>query len=247
MNQHGHVFDARRVPLLLGIVIVIAATACSLRARVEPSKNHTAGRLQKLADDGDPDAQFELGRAYFYGQGVAKDTNVAFRLFTTAANHGSLPAQTALAVMYLEGIGDVPRDLVAGTSWMRRAAGEGYPSAIARLGSMYMSGIGMKQDFAEGIKLLQDAAARDDAYAQAELGLAYLNGTGVVRNPKLGVSWLRRAAKQDPAAMEALAVCYDLGLGVERNPGEAGHWRELASQRAAKGSPLDDPLVRSFR
>ena len=110
--------------LLSGLLLLVG---CSLRARVEPSKNHTAGRLQKLADNGDPDAQFELGRAYFYGQGVAKDTNVAFRLFTTAANHGSLPAQTALAVMYIEGIGDVLRDLVAGTSWMRRAAGEGYP------------------------------------------------------------------------------------------------------------------------
>jgi len=231
--------------LLPGLLLV---GGCSLRTRVEPSKNHTAGRLQKLADDGDPDAQFELGRAYFYGQGLAKDTNVAFRLFTTAANHGSLPAQTALAVMYIEGIGDVPRDLVAGTSWMRRAAGEGYPSAIARLGSMYMSGIGMKQDFAEGIKLLQDAAARDDAYAQAELGLAYLNGTGVVRNPKLGLIWLRRAAKQDPVAMEALAVCYDMGLGVERDPMKAKRWRELASKQGEGGLQRSElPLARSFR
>ena len=113
---------------------------------------------------------------------------------------------------------------------------------------MYMSGIGMKQDFAEGIKLLQDAAARHDAYAQAELGLAYLNGTGVVRNPKLGLIWLRRAAKQDPVAMEALAVCYDMGLGVERDPMKAKQWRELASKQGEGGLQRSElPLARSFR
>ncbi|HKD92862.1 MAG TPA: hypothetical protein VKB56_13205, partial [Terriglobales bacterium] len=57
--------------LLSGLLLLVG---CSLRTRVEPSKNPTAGRLQKLADDGDPDAQFQLGRAYFYGRGVAKDT-----------------------------------------------------------------------------------------------------------------------------------------------------------------------------
>jgi len=72
-----------------------------------------------MADQGNPAAENALGLRYFQGDDlnkIAQDEQEAFRWFSSAAAHGSLPAQTKLGFLYWSGRG-VPKDLNKAYFW----------------------------------------------------------------------------------------------------------------------------------
>lgn len=79
-------------------------------------------------------------------------------------------------------------------------------------------------------------AAQGYAPAQYEYGRRLLTGqNGERRNPEQAYAWLRAAAEQDYwPAQQALALCYQRGLGTPADPAQAERWYEKA---AAHGSP----------
>jgi hypothetical protein len=80
----------------------------------------TIEQLRQMADKGNPAAENTLGLRYFVGDesnGIAQDEKEAFRWFSSAAEHGSLPAQTKLGLLYWSGRG-VPKDLNKAYFWM---------------------------------------------------------------------------------------------------------------------------------
>jgi TPR repeat protein len=62
-------------------------------------------RLQKAAEAGNMDAQFDLGRRYYAGLGLGKDNQKAFEWFQKAANQGHVEAQGSVGLMYYLGWG----------------------------------------------------------------------------------------------------------------------------------------------
>lgn len=68
--------------------------------------------LQPLAEQGNADAQFNLGLMYFNGTGVQQDDQAALKWFRLAADQGDAFAQFALGNMYFMGRG-VTKDFVA--------------------------------------------------------------------------------------------------------------------------------------
>jgi tetratricopeptide (TPR) repeat protein len=64
---------------------------------------------QKAADQGDPNAETNLGWMYHEGKGVPQDYRKAVELFQKAADQGYAPGQAYLASQYAEGKG-VPKD-----------------------------------------------------------------------------------------------------------------------------------------
>lgn len=88
----------------------------------------TIDQLQQMARDGDPDAENALGLRYFQGddkEGIPQDEKQAFRWFSSAAEHGSLTAQTKLGFLYWGGRG-VPKDVNKAYFWtvLARARGD---------------------------------------------------------------------------------------------------------------------------
>jgi len=77
-----------------------------------------------LADQGDADAQYNLGIMYDNGQGVPKDDVQAVKWYRLAADQGNAIAQTNLGVMYATGQG-VPRDYVLAYMWSNLGAAGG--------------------------------------------------------------------------------------------------------------------------
>lgn len=55
--------------------------------------------LLPLACDGSPDAQYAVGYMYYYGLGVAQDTEIGYFWIQRAANHNYAPAIRAIAEM----------------------------------------------------------------------------------------------------------------------------------------------------
>jgi clan AA aspartic protease (TIGR02281 family) len=121
-----------------------------------------------LAEQGDAQAQHNLGWMYDNGQGVAQDYLEAELLYRQAAAQGLADAQANLGFMYANGQG-VAQDDVEAVRWWRLAAEQGIAEAQRGLGFMYANGRGVAQDHAEAERLYLLAATQGDAPAQANL------------------------------------------------------------------------------
>jgi hypothetical protein len=97
----------------------------SAKARLSTSGSRATDfeSLRKLAADGDPDAQFDMGARYATGEDVQQDYAESVRWFTLAAEQGHVIAQATLGAYYWAGRG-IPQDLSKAYFW----------SAIAQAG-----------------------------------------------------------------------------------------------------------------
>lgn len=101
---------------------------------------------QPLADQGDSEAQYNLGVMYNNGQGVPQDYAEAVKWYRLAAEQGLKEAQGGLAYLYTSGQG-VPQDYAEAVKWYRLAAEQGSARAQGSLGVMYYNGQGVPQDY----------------------------------------------------------------------------------------------------
>jgi len=81
-----------------------------------PLSATTLDQMRKLAEDGDPSAQFSMGTHYAIGDGVKLDSAEAARWFTKAADQGHVLAQDLMGAYYEVGRG-VPKDLRKAYFW----------------------------------------------------------------------------------------------------------------------------------
>jgi TPR repeat protein len=126
------------------------------------------------ADQGDADAQFNLGRMYSLGQGVQQDGAEAVAWYRKSAAQNGLDAIYSVGLAYHDGLG-VPQDFVAAEQWYRRAAEHGHAAAQLNLGNMFEAGEGVPQDFVTAHKWFNLAATRfpsKDAENRAKAFLA---------------------------------------------------------------------------
>ena len=88
--------------------------------------------LQRLADHGDADAQWQLGVRYHNGEGVPRDDAHAMQWFLRAAEQGHVIAQATLGAYYWAGRG-VPPDLSKAYFWSSLALAQGDDNSRSRL------------------------------------------------------------------------------------------------------------------
>jgi TPR repeat protein len=84
---------------------------------------------EKAAQQGDPEAQYNLANMYSKGQGVERDGRLAFQWFARAAAQGVASAQSKLGLLYAVGDG-VTVDPIEAHKWFLLAANAG--DAVAR-------------------------------------------------------------------------------------------------------------------
>ncbi|TAK63302.1 DnaJ domain-containing protein [Methylobacter sp.] len=149
----------------------------------------------QLAEQGNADAQFNVGLIYVNGQGITKDNKQAVDWFTKAANQGHREAQTKLGYMYATGKG-VVQNYNSAVYWCYKAAEQGDVISQYNLGQMYAKGQGVAKDSSLAVSWFSKAAAQDDARAQYSLGDMYENGLGVAKDNTKAVDFYRKAAKQ---------------------------------------------------
>ena len=89
----------------------------------------------KLAEQGDVEAQFNLGLMYGKGKGVKKDYSKAIQWWGLAADQGNGKAQTNLGWMYEIGKG-VPKDENKAAHWYEIASSQGISKAQDKLNSL---------------------------------------------------------------------------------------------------------------
>ena len=80
------------------------------------SENSTLATVRRLAEKGDPAAQFAMGAHYATGEDVKQDYSEAVRWFSLAAQQGHVAAQATLGAYYWAGRG-VPQDFSKAYFW----------------------------------------------------------------------------------------------------------------------------------
>ncbi len=117
------------VAAALAWLITLGASHKSLQKGSPPSQQNSLAKpqgsissttdfekLRKLADAGDPNAQFDLGARYATGEDVKQDYGESVRWFTMAAEQGHVIAQATLGAYYWAGRG-IPQNLEKAYFW----------------------------------------------------------------------------------------------------------------------------------
>jgi len=190
---------------------------------------------RKSAEEGNSDAQIQMGNAFANGSGVERDYVQAVKWFRKAADQGNPNGQTWMGVVYADGLG-VEKDYSKALKWYRKATDQGNSYGQTMLGVMYEDGLGVEKDSAEAAKWFRKAAEQGDADGQTWLGMVYANGLGVEKDYIEAAKWLRKAAEQNNIkGQKNLGLLYENGLGVEKNVREAIDWY----RKAATGGDAD--------
>ena len=88
---------------------------------------------KECAEEGNTQAQYNLGEIYYHGEEVKQDYSEALKWFRKAAEDGLAKAQFMLGVMYENGFG-VDKNDTAAVSWYLKAAEQGDTEARKRIG-----------------------------------------------------------------------------------------------------------------
>ena len=117
-----------------------------------------------LAENGNPEAEFNLGQAYRLGRGVPTNLAAAKTWFERAATSGSVDAQTTLGLLLFQN-----GEQAAGLKWLRKAADQAEPRAMLVYGTALFNGDGVPQDPARGYAYVSRSASTGLAPARQTL------------------------------------------------------------------------------
>jgi len=227
------VFKSIAAKLFLTIACIIVTSAYGYAEPSQADREEHLIKLRKVAESGDPDAQYELGYLNDTGKYykvLARDTRKAAEWYEKAALQGHAKAQTALGQLYINGYG-VQQDYVVGVDWLQKAAEQGDADAHLELGWLYADGEGIPEDPVKALKWWQNAAERDFAHAQFTLGLIYNKGEIVPRDVTRTVElWSKAATQGYHPAQFNLGSMYYFGEGVPKDPVKAvSLWEKAAA------------------
>lgn len=123
-----------------------------------------------------PDELFQLGEQYYHGDRVFEDKIKAFNYYQQAAEKGHTKSQWMLSKYFMQGLGDVDRDIDQALVWLRKAAEQRDPEAQEQLAAMLM--FTKASNFTEIVKLLEAAASAGRLMAKIPLAFIYFEGMG---------------------------------------------------------------------
>ena len=195
---------------------------------------------QPLAQQGDANAEYNLGLLYARGQGVPQDYKQAAAWYEKAAQQDVPAAEYNLGVMYANGQG-VPANPQEASKWFLKAAQKGVGEAVAGLATVYSEGEGAFRNYAEAEKYYRQAAEAGVASAAFNLGVMYDVGQGVQQSYSEALKWYHQAADAGYAsAMTNIAILYYNGQGVKRDLSQAYIWFARAQ---AHGDPRAGEMI----
>ncbi len=178
----------------------------------------------KAARQGYATAYFNLGAAYYNGDGVPANDQDSCVWFILAADAGDQRGQEALA----------------------RTRQEMSKSRMTRCGVLaataYLTGDLVRQDYAKAMQWYQNAAAAGDGLACERIAYLHNRGLGVAADKQQGFDWLKRSADLGYApAIYELGREYELGEAIQKDPQQAtklySKAKKLYEEAASQGEP----------
>lgn len=128
-----------------------------------------------VAERGHPDALYDVGVAYAFGNGITKDINIARGYFQQSAAKGNSRAAFNMAAIYKKGLG-VKKDYNIAMGYMLDAVKGGDVETYYGMGNFYYLGIGVKASREQAVFWYLKGARADDKNCQEQL-------------KKMGIKW----------------------------------------------------------
>jgi TPR repeat protein len=189
---------------------------------------------EKAAKLGHVDAQLNLGRFYFVGDGVEQDYVKARKWIKKAAAHGSHQGLFLMGALYDGGLGLKPNTKKAIECYELSVAG-GYACAMHNLGCIYLYGQGVEPDVARSTELFRRGAELNHPPSLCNLGAAYSFGRGVEKDIKEAVRLFRESAIRGYAVAQMnMAGSLAFGSGCRKNIPLSYAWANIAEQVSEK-------------
>ena len=170
--------------------------------------------LVKLAEEGNAEAQANLGVCYAQGEGVSVNADESVKWLKMAAEQGEPKAQFYLSVAYNRGFG-VQQDFNESLRLLKESANQGFAKAQNDLGGVYEFGLGgVPKDANKALNWYRKAAEQGEPQAQWSVGADfYFKGDYAE-----AVKWFEKSAAQNYSGGQLmLGMCYFLGQGVDQD------------------------------
>ena len=182
----------------------------------------------RLANAGDPAAQFTLADMYRNGVGTEVNDTEARQWIEKSAHGGYLEAMLTLA-------DELNRDQKYSDAvvWFRKAAEKGDTRGKAEfwLGVYYEEGDGVLTDPQEAFRWYSKAAEKNYLAAIENLAIMYVGGEGVSRDYSKAMQLYQRSVEMgSEKGMLGIALLFFNGQGVERDHTKAREWLLQASE-----------------
>ena len=194
--------------LLIALGVCVAVTVGSLSVAWADFEDGVAAyqrgdyatavkEFRAVAEQGDTDAQYNLGFMYDVGKGVVQDyKKEAVKWYRKAADQGHTSAQYNLGFMYDGGKG-VVQDYKEAIKWYRTAAEQGHAKAQFKLGVMYGYGRGVIQDYVQAHTWFNIGAANgyEEAIKNRDIVEEVMTASDISRAKKLAQEWMAKHQK----------------------------------------------------
>ena len=184
----------------------------------------TAARSRSLS------ARFNLGMAYYNGDGVPKNARQASRWFRLAVKQNFSEAQYTLGALLLDGEENFPKEESEGIRLLKLAASQGHLGAKEQL---YKRGMG-EPPLDSVVSSTAKVTIMADA-VQLEEARKYYAGVGVSQDYERAFSLFRSlASKGNVEASRFLGLMLLTGRGCEKDIPKAESWLRQASASGDK-------------
>lgn len=200
---------------------------------------HALELFKESSSQGNAFAYAHIGIMYHQGDGCEKNEELALSAFREGARGGCPLAACWIAEFYRTGYA-VEKDKefalklqAKSINALRDMCKAEDITALYFLGFNLIYGIGMDENDAEGVSLLEIGAYKGDAACTVLLAECYLNGWGVAENKEKAFKMLSSLSKPKKKGNYLLGRCYYHGYGTEidflkavqhfKNAAERGH------------------------
>ena len=110
---------------------------------------------------GDARAQYNLGAAYWDGNGVLKDRSKSLYWYRKSANQNLPRAQNIMGHFYKDGL-VVEKDLNESFKYWSLASDQDYEAAHGSLAGLYIFGMGVEKNMSKAKELIEKAYESND-------------------------------------------------------------------------------------
>ena len=153
--------------------------------------------FRPLAEQGNAEAQFNLGLMHISGAGVTQDYKKAMKWYRKAAEQGVADAQNGIGTMYENSKG-VAQDYKEAVKWYRKAAEQGVSFAQGNLGRMYAMGRGVIKDYVQAHFWFNIAATNggdEQSKKNRVRAETFMTAADIARAQKLAKEWMAKHQK----------------------------------------------------
>jgi hypothetical protein len=178
--------------MLVVFVLLMVLSHSSIGFAAEHPFQDSLAQATCLAEKGDPEGQYQLGKHFDHGWGVRRDPSQAAIWYEKAATKGHIEAQHALGLLNT-GAGSYPLATPEESAkWFRAAAEQGHASSQHFLGQAYEEGKGVTRSYEEAAKWYERAAVQGNGMGMHGLASLYARGLGVKKNLIIAYAWNKK-------------------------------------------------------